>query len=403
MTLTQMTLDAACLAIVDCEHKTSPLDPTGEYFAVGTPAMRGNRIDFEQARRISEPTFREWTRRLAPREGDLLFAREAPVGPLVRIPRELNVAPGQRTVLLRPDPEKVDSLYLYYLLTSARQQARLAEKAEGSTVPHLNVADVRSFLMPPLPSLKEQQVVAAMLSTLDDKIESNRRAVGLIEELLMLEFQRVISGGEVVEAPLSELVSIVKGVSYKSVDLRPSRISLVTLKSFDRTGGYKANGLKPYTGPYKSQQVIKPGELVIAQTDLTQGAEVVGRAVRVPADPSADTLVASLDLVIVRPLADMTPEYLQGVVTDEAFREYCRSRTSGTTVLHLASNAIPSYDAPLVPMLVQLEYSEFARPLIQRADSLNRESEKLVRSRDELLPELLSGRVGFLEFVESVA
>lgn len=144
------TLDEVTDVIVDCEHKTAPVDPDGRFYAVGTPAMQGNTIDFAQARRISESTFREWTRRLTPQPGDLLFAREAPVGPVVRIPDTLNVAPGQRTVLLRPN-EGTDSRYLFYLLASAPIQRSISSMAAGSTVAHLNVADVRSLDLGDLP------------------------------------------------------------------------------------------------------------------------------------------------------------------------------------------------------------------------------------------------------------
>src|SRR4051794_16594609 len=81
-----VTLADVCSNIVDCAHKTAPIDPDGKYFAVGTPAMRGNRIDYREARPISEATFDAWTTRLRPQEGDLLLAREAPVGPVVQIP-----------------------------------------------------------------------------------------------------------------------------------------------------------------------------------------------------------------------------------------------------------------------------------------------------------------------------
>jgi type I restriction enzyme S subunit len=279
---------------------------------------------------------------------------------------------------------------MYYLLGSMKDE--FVRRANGSTFLEIS-GSVLAAIEVSVPSLVEQRAIASVLGALDDKIESNQRAVKLIEELLKLEFQRVVATNEIGEAPLSDLVSVVKGVSYKSVDLKPSRTSLVTLKSFDRTGGYKVNGLKPYAGPFKPQQVVQPGELVIAQTDLTQGAEVIGRGVRVPEDASADVLVASLDLVIVRPSGDLTQEYLQGIVTDESFREYCRSRTSGTTVLHLASDAIPTYEAPLVPLEAQRAYSDFARPLIQRADSLNRESVILAQSRDNLLTGLISGDI----------
>lgn len=184
------TLAEACTAIVDCEHKTAPIDASGKYFAVGTPAMRGNRINYDEARRISHETFLAWTRRLTPAEGDLLVAREAPVGPIVRVPDNLRVAPGQRTVLLRPDPTRLDSTFAYYLLSSPEQQARFLQKAEGSTVVHLNVADVRSFELPTLPPIDKQASIAATLSVLDDKIESNRRLARLaldLAEALYLE------------------------------------------------------------------------------------------------------------------------------------------------------------------------------------------------------------------------
>lgn len=169
-----LTIEDLCTVIVDCEHKTSPIDADGQFFAVGTPAMRGNIIDFSQARRISQSTYASWTRRLTPRAGDLLFAREAPVGPIVLIPDSENIAPGQRTMLMRPDPSLADSRFFYYLLSSPAQQDRLQSLAGGSTVAHLNVADVRRFPLD-VPSLGDQRAIADVLGALDDKIAVNMR------------------------------------------------------------------------------------------------------------------------------------------------------------------------------------------------------------------------------------
>lgn len=287
-----------------------------------------------------------------------------------------------------PIEELVETRFLYYLLDTVH----LAAWAEGSALPYLRQQDLAAIRVT-IPSMEEQLAISATLGALDDKIESNRRSVQIIESLLVLEFQNLLRKESVEYRQLSELTSITKGVSYKSVELQPSSTSLVTLKSFDRNGGYKANGLKPYIGPYKLQQVIHPGEVVVAQTDLTQGAEVVGRAVRVPADSTAEVLVASLDLMIVRPNLEITLEYLVGVLVDEAFRSHCRSRTSGTTVLHLASDAIPSYMAPTVSAAAQQSFSVMSRPLLARADSLNIEAVELASLRNALMPELLSGRM----------
>ncbi|MGP4995263.1 restriction endonuclease subunit S [Glutamicibacter ardleyensis] len=201
----KLTLDTTCSIIVDCEHKTAPIDEYGEYFAVGTPAMRGNVIDYDQARRISKHTFELWTRRLVPLEGDLLFAREAPVGPIVLIPNSGNVAPGQRTVLMRPNPDIVDSRFLYYLLSSPLQQNRIQALAAGSTVAHLNVADIRSFEIN-VPKLEVQRAIARVLGALDDKIATNTKMASIAEDLLQASYQGLISRNPTLPVRVDSLV-----------------------------------------------------------------------------------------------------------------------------------------------------------------------------------------------------
>lgn len=134
---------------------------------------------------------------------------------------------------------------------------------------------------------------------------------------------------------------------------------------------------------------------------LTQAADVIGRVVRVSTDVDAGRLVASLDLVIVRPQGGTPPEYLYGVLLEERFRQHCRSRSSGTTVLHLSRDALPQYEAPDIALEKQEGFASLARPLLDKQDALGRESARLVALRDALLPELLSGRIQVPETVEA--
>lgn len=173
--MAELRIDEVCSSVVDCEHKTVPKDVHGSSWAVGTPAMNDGRIDFSRAKRISDETYDLWTRRVIPVKGDLILAREAPVGLVVLVPASPRVALGQRTVLLRPRPDVIDSRYLHFLLMSSEMQHRMHSKSEGSTVRHLNVEDVRALPLPPLPPLAEQRAIAGVLGALDDKIESNRR------------------------------------------------------------------------------------------------------------------------------------------------------------------------------------------------------------------------------------
>jgi type I restriction enzyme S subunit len=198
----------ACLLIVDCPHNTVKASRQVYAYAVGTKAIADGRIDFTQARPVDEATYRTWIKRAPPREGDLILCREAPVGPVARVPRDPRVCLGQRTVLLRPNPEVVDRDYLLYTLLSPSSQRALLALAEGSTVVHLNVADVRRFPVS-LPSLKEQARVAGVLRTLDDKIDSNRRLASLLEETAAAVFRaRFVDFVGVEEFDESELGAI---------------------------------------------------------------------------------------------------------------------------------------------------------------------------------------------------
>ena len=61
---------------------------------------------------------------------------------------------------------------------------------------------------------------------------------------------------------LGEYLDCFNGVSYKSSELNPSKVAMVTLKSFDRNGGFRLDGFKEFTGRFKEQHVVVQGRCV---------------------------------------------------------------------------------------------------------------------------------------------
>lgn len=193
---------------------------------------------------------------------------------------------------------------------------------------------------------------------------------------------------------LGDLIDTVKGRSYKSEELVPSETALVTLKSFARGGGYRPDGLKAYSGTYKPEQVVKPGELVVSCTDVTQAAEVIGRPAIVRASREFKTLVASLDTLIIRPRdGAVTRAFLYFLGGTDAFVAHTYAHTTGTTVLHLAKQAVPSFQFPLPPVELVRQFDGLASPVLERLQGLADESEVLAALRDALLPKLISGEL----------
>ena len=177
-----MELSEVCELIVDCEHKTAPTQETG-YPSIRTPNIGRGRFVLDGVNRVSEETYQLWTRRAVPKPGDLIMAREAPVGNVAMIPPGLEPCLGQRTLLIRPDRSKVEPSFLNYFLNGPHVQGLIHAKTNGATVAHLNMKDVRTMTFPELPPLPVQRRIAGILSAYDELMENSQRRIQILEAM----------------------------------------------------------------------------------------------------------------------------------------------------------------------------------------------------------------------------
>ena len=209
-------------------------------------------------------------------------------------------------------------------------------------------------------------------------------------EMVEIDGVEVPKGWEVKR--IDEIANIIKGKSYKSSELEKSKTALVTLKSFNRGGGYRLDGLKEYTGKYKSEQEVFSGELIIAYTDVTQAADVIGKPAMVMSDSNYQHLVISLDVGVVRPFNDVYKHFLYCLAMTDSFQAHTKSFCTGTTVLHLGKDAVPSFEF-INPSneLLHVFYKQTS-PIFEKINLHIEENKNLEKVRDLLLPSLLSGR-----------
>ena len=202
-----------CELIVDCEHKTAPTQETG-YPLIRTPNIGLGHLILNGVNRVSEEIYQEWSRRTIPQTEDLILAREAPVGNVAIIPKNMKVCLGQRTVLIRPDKNKTCSTFLVYLMLGDDAQARLLERSTGSTVHHLNMTDIRNLELPTLPPLPVQTRIADFLD----------RKTGQIDELIHIKERRI----ELLQEQRTALINqaVTKGLD-PNVEMKPSGVEWI--------------------------------------------------------------------------------------------------------------------------------------------------------------------------------
>lgn len=170
---------------VDTLHATAPEEDDGPGFIVGTACIKSGSLNLAVARRCSTETLREWTKRALPQPGDVLLTREAPAGEAALVPAGIELAPGQRVVLVQTDRHRMLPELVLHSIYSARAGRFFDQLGRETTVAHLNMADIGELPVM-LPPLNAQPVVAARiraeLGSLDQASSTMSRQIELLLE-----------------------------------------------------------------------------------------------------------------------------------------------------------------------------------------------------------------------------
>lgn len=403
--LMKTTLNDICELIVDCEHKTAPTQETG-YPSIRTPNVGRGRLILDGVNRVSEETYRRWSQRAVPQTDDIILAREAPLGNAAIIPPNLEVCLGQRTVLIRPNKNKVDPHYLVYLLLSDEIQGRFHGLGAGATVPHLNMKDIRELPLPELPPLFVQQQIGAFLSAYDDLMENNTRRIKSLEQAAhdlyrewFVEFRfpgheslaMVDSGTEYGLIPQGWDVKCLGDIAHdKRNSIQPSEIEpdtpYVGLEHIPR----KTIALSDWgmAGDVNSTKLVfEVGDILFAKI-----RPYLHKVAVAPVDG-----VSSSDAIIIVPKSLEFYSLVLMCVSDEHFVDYATTTSQGTQMPRANWNVLAEYPVVIPPKELLGEFNEFVSDIVNDIRTNIFRNTTLRETRDLLLPRLVSGELDVSE------
>lgn len=401
-----------CELVIDCPHSTPVWTDSG-VLVFRSPNIRNGRLDLSQPSFTSEGEYEKRVRRAVPSPGDIIITREAPMGEVAIIPKGIRGCLGQRMVLLRPDPQKIDTRFLLYALMSPMVQDEIkTHEGTGSTVSNLRIPALEALEIPS-PALSEQRAVAHILSTLDDKIEANRRINETLEAMAQSLFKSWFVDFDPIRAkaegrdpslpkPLADLFStafedselgeIPKGWNVGSVD-----------DEFDLTMGHSppgetynevGEGLPFYQG--RADFGVRFPTRRVYCTAPTRLANAGDTLISVRA-PVGDVNMATEDCAIGRGVAaarhktgsrSYTYQFMQSI--DGVFARFEGEGTVFGSIGKKDFHAIPHV---VPPRKLLLAYETHISPTDYRIEVNERESHTLAALRDALLPKLISGEL----------
>lgn len=160
--------------VIDCKHRT-PVYVDQGIPLVSTSEISPYHIDYETKRQVDDAEMTlmsEGGRK--PLLGDIIYSRNASVGAAALVREDRPLVLGQDLCLVRPFD--ADPRYLEHFLNSSACLGQLEGHLIGATLKRVNVDAIRKYVIP-LPPLKEQQAIAALVDAMGSEIDRVMRLV----------------------------------------------------------------------------------------------------------------------------------------------------------------------------------------------------------------------------------
>jgi len=345
---------------------------------------------------------------------------------------------GPNSILIRPENnDEVERDYIYYYFTSRYGQSKISAIVSGSAQPKFNKTDFRTIdlLLPPFST---QRKIAHILSTLDDKIELNRKMNQTLEEMAQALFKSWFVDFDPVHAKAKcssdeelETVACELGIAKEVLDLFPSEFEESELGMIPK--GWELKTIKDFgkvvTGKTPSKKIedaydIK-GKPFVTPTDIDDSLFVINtarylsdigqKAVKnsmLPGGSICVTCIGSqMGKTTVTPVDSISNQQINSIIpTKGHFRNYllCNLRGRKKEIFLLGSGG-----GSTMPLLnkTSFEKVDVLQPsinIIEAFDCIVKDNITLIlhndinnntlqKIRDTLLPKLLAGELDVSE------
>ena len=367
-----------CLNI--CSGGT-PKSTVTEYYGGNIPWLNTKEINFcriyETERTITDEGLNNSSAKWVPANTVIVAMYGATAGKtaIAKIPLTTN----QACCNLNIDSAKADYRFVYYALYN--DYAYLASLANGGAQQNLNAQQIKEFEIP-FPPLKEQKRIADILSSLDDKIELNRRINGNLEQQVQALYAKAFSStntckmGDVVETTSGGTPSrknqnyfSSQGIKWiKSKELNGSFI-------FDSEEYISNDGLCN-----SSAKLLPPNSTLIAMYGATVGAYGL----------TIDNATCNQAICALLPNSQYPYTYLYMWAKnnkDELIQKAIGSAQQNISQIIIKNMPVANEKDKII------RFDSDTRYIFSLMKSLAKENYNLIALRDALLPRLMSGEL----------
>ncbi len=327
-------------------------------------------------------------------------------------PEVLPARVNQHVSIVRADRAHFDQRFLFYVLVSpAWKQVLLMIASSGATRNALTKADLERLVVPK-PSMPEQQAIANLLGSLDDKIELNRRTAATLEEMARALFKSWFVDFDPVRAKAEGRDP---GLPAETAAMFPDRFGddglpvgwSSTADSIGRSirEQVQPGEVDPHT-PYVGLEHIQKRSLAL---------DICGRAEEVDSQKAlfkrGDLLfgklrpyfrkvaiapvdgICSTDIFVFRPQNGVPQTYLYLAFSEDGFVAKASGAQEGTRMPRADWGFMRKLAMSKPEPQILTAFDNAVMPMMDRLLATVAEAKSLASIRDTLLPKLISGEL----------
>lgn len=347
-----------------------------------------------------------------------------------KIPARINS--GQ--VIIRNNTSDFDTKYLFHYLTSTMFKNQIISFSSGSAQPQLPIRDLKQIkiIKPPL---QTQKKIAHILSTLDDKIELNRKMNQTLEEMASAIFKSWFVDFDPVHAKANctdeaELETIAKelGISKAILDLFPSEFIESELGMIPK--GWEVKKLEDVSEilnghAFKSSDYVNDGIFVLRTKNFSNDGYVENanddvylpesfleshgqflcqpydfHLVMVGASIGKTSMILPMNLPALRnqnmwcfrPKSELISRVFLSHTVKNVVRLQMGS-ASGSAREFFTKGSFFAQKVIIPEESILSKYEKITTPILEKIAINQNEIQSLQKTRDTLLPKLLSGEI----------
>lgn len=368
-----------------CSQVTSGATPSRrkpEYFIGDIPWLKTKELNDAligaTEEHISESALAETSCKLISAGAVVIAMYGATVGKLGILGTPMTT--NQACCAMVADEVSLHSQYLFYWLLQNRQS--IINLSNGAAQQNLSVRTIKNIALK-IPTLEKQIHTANALKSLDDKISTNVRIINAIDSLVDVLYSRVSK--KPTEQSFAEVVQVFGGStpSTKNDAFWDGDINWATPTDITALDG-------PWIGD-TSRKITEAGLASMSSSLHPENSILLTSRATIGAIALASGPIATNQgFIVVEAPDELTPWLFAQM---KARKREFEAWANGATFMELSRGNFKK-----LPFIGCSDddlqaFNEAAWPLLKRAQAAQKENEVLARTRDELLPLLMSGRI----------